>query len=111
MRKVKNIENFIVDLNSNGLDCLTKLELNSVKTLLVIKDGFVLGTITDGDIRKVLINNHLITMPVKYIMNNDYFFGLNKKECQDIFKKHYYIFLVPQIDGDRKLIEIYTRDI
>ena len=90
---------------------MPKLELNNVKTLLVMKGDIAVGTVTDGDIRKVLINNRLLTIPVKHLMNEDYHFGLDESQCVEIFKKYPYIFMVPLVDINRKLLKIFTRNI
>jgi CBS domain-containing protein len=111
MKKIENIENYTIDVDSDGNHCLPKLELNNVKTLLVMKDDVVVGTVTDGDIRKALINNRLLSIPVKHLMKSDYHFGFNESECAEVFNKYPYIFMVPLIDANRKLIKIFTRDI
>jgi predicted transcriptional regulator len=111
MKKIENIENYTIDIDSDGNHCLPKLELNNVKTLLVMKGDITLGTITDGDIRKALINNRLLSMPVKHLMNSDYHFGSNESECEEIFNKYPYIFMVPIVDDNRKLLKIFIRDI
>jgi CBS domain-containing protein len=111
MKKNENIENYTIDIDSDGNHCLPKLELNNVKTLLVMRGDFAVGTVTDGDIRKALINNRLLSMPVKHLMKSDYHFGFNESECAEIFNKYPYIFMVPLVDDNRRLIKIFTRDI
>jgi len=111
MKKIENIENYIINIDSDGNHCLPKLELNNVKTLLVMKGNIAVGTITDGDIRKALINNRLLSMPVKHLMKSDYHFGFDESECVEIFNKYPYIFMVPLVDHDKKLLKIFIRDI
>jgi CBS domain-containing protein len=110
MIKIINYENYTVNASDYIEICLAKLEINKVKTLLVMDKGRVLGTLTDGDVRKIIINNRLLLIPVKEAMNVDYHFGLKKEECLNIFKKYKHILMVPMVDENRNLIEIYVRD-
>jgi mannose-1-phosphate guanylyltransferase / mannose-6-phosphate isomerase len=111
MKKIVNKDNYIIDIDADVYHCLSKFEVNNVGTLLVMKGNVVVGTVTDGDIRKALINNRLMSIPVKHIMKNDYLFGLNNDECIKIFEKYSFIFMVPLVDEKKQLITIYLRDI
>jgi len=106
-----DIEKFTINVGSELSLCLVKLELNNLKTLLVTNNKKVVGTITDGDIRKALLNNRKLSIPVDQVMNSDYFFGSSESECKIIFKKHSYIFVVPHLNHNRELIKIYLRKV
>jgi predicted transcriptional regulator len=110
MKKIENIENYIISIDSDAYHCLPKFEINNAGTLLVMKKNTVVGTITDGDIRKVLIKHRLLSIPVKDVMKNDYKFGLNESECDLIFKTYPYIFITPQVSENRELIQLFQRD-
>jgi len=111
MKKVNDTEKYTIDIDSDAYHCLPKFEINNVGTLLVLKKNVVVGTITDGDIRKALIKNRLLSIPVKNIMNSDYRFGLDVEGCKKIFDKHPYIFMVPMVTDEKLLVEIFLRDI
>lgn len=111
MKKIENTEAYTIDVESDAYHCLPKFEINNVGTLLVLKKAIVVGTITDGDIRKALINNRLLSIPVKSIMKSDYKFGLNESDCKEIFRLYPYIFMVPMVAENKELISIYIRDV
>lgn len=110
MKKVDDTEKYTIDIDSDVYHCLPKFEINNVGTLLVVKKNVVVGTITDGDIRKALINNRLLSAPVKNIMNSDYKFGVSERECGEIFNQYPFIFMAPLVANNRELIAIYIRD-
>lgn len=109
MKSVEIFENYIINIDSDIFHCLPKFEVNNLGSLLVVKDSMVVGTITDGDIRKALINNRLLTMPIKHVMNSSYKFGFNESECLKILEDHSYIFVVPLVSEDRRLLKIFLR--
>jgi hypothetical protein len=111
MKKIKSINNYTIKFDEDAYNCLPKFELNNVRTLLVLKNNTVVGTVTDGDIRKALINNRLMLIPVMHIMKNDYLFGLNEAECEIVLKKYPYVFMVPLVKENKELVQIYVRDI
>jgi predicted transcriptional regulator len=110
MKRIQNIENYTIDIESDIHHCLPKIEINNIGTLLVIKGRKVVGTLTDGDIRKALINNRLLSISVKSIMKVDYKYGINESSCMEVFEKYFYISLVPQIDEDKNLVNIFLRE-
>ena len=107
MKKVSIIDIYTVDVESNAFSCLAKFEINNARTILVVKNGKVLGTVTDGDIRKVLVNQRLLTIPVRTVMNNHFHYGLNEGDCEKIFKKYPHISLVPLVNSHMDLLDIY----
>ena len=68
-----------VSSSSSLLDCLKKLEDSVWKISFVIdKSSKVLGSITDGDIRRHLINSGDIRDPITSVMNHNYLFLIDK---------------------------------
>jgi CBS domain-containing protein len=100
----------MIDIESDIYHCLLKFEVNNVGTLLVNKNNKILGTVTDGDIRKALINQRMLNIPVKDVMNTSFLFGVNTKECKEIFISNVHIMLVPLLTENKELISIFVRD-
>ena len=111
MKKIDNLEIYTIDIDSNIYQCLAKFEINNVRTILVVKNNIVVGTLTDGDIRKALLNNRMLSMPVMHLMNSNYHFGLNQLECKEVLDKYPYIFMVPLVGERKQLIGLFVRDI
>jgi dTDP-glucose pyrophosphorylase len=91
-------------------DAIKLLDLNGNGVLPVVtEDEKLLGLITDGDVRKALLNNNL---DLKYIINkNPHKLNIETSEKQianylkKIHRRH-----IPLVDDDNKLIKVFTLD-
>ena len=88
------------------------MKKNKHRSLIIVNDGRVVGTISDGDIRKALINNALFIVEVTKIMNKDFHYLF---EDFDITRKNEYldkhnIFIVPIVDQEFNLLNVLTKD-
>ena len=87
---------------------MLSIDMNTHRTVIVVNDrNVVVGTLSDGDIRKALLDGRLFTTPVHRVMNPD-FISLTAKErdrAKAIFDEHH-IFLIPVIDEGGVLLEI-----
>ncbi len=107
-----NIKKYTIDHNESTYNALKKIEDNSSGTLVVLNNGIVLGTLTDGDIRKLLIAQNNLEVPVKYGMNRNFIFSLesnNKTKDVAIFEENPTIRLCPIINKEGKLVDILIR--
>lgn len=69
-RKKDKLEKIMVEPNSPLLDSLPKMEEAALQVLLVIDDQKKLvGTVTDGDIRRALLNGLDLRTQIKNVMN------------------------------------------
>ena len=61
-----DINNFIINIKSSLVDVLKKIdETGSLQTVFVVNDeNKLLGTITDGDIRRAFINGLTLDNPI-----------------------------------------------
>ncbi len=109
MKQVKNHEPYLIEHNQTIYDCLIKFEQNKVHTLLVKNGIKIVGTITDGDIRKALIKLRTLYTTVNLVMNTDYFWCQTEGDCEDLFAKYEYILLIPMLSQQRELLSIYLR--
>lgn len=89
---------------------MLSIDTNTHRTVIVVNDAdVVVGTLSDGDIRKALLDGRLFTTPVHRVMNPD-FIALTLQErdrAAAIFDEHH-IFLIPVIDEHGKLLDILT---
>lgn len=109
---MQNSKKHIVNLNDrarNALKALDVLEDSVSRTLFVINDDLCLvGSLTDGDIRRGLLNGLEISDTIEKFMNINFKFLKNSSDnLEEIreFKKNE-INLIPLIDDDLKLLEI-----
>ena len=116
LQKINGWEkNLIIGKNSIR-DSLKKINILKKKTLFVInsyKKKQLIGTITEGDIRRALINGFNLNDKISIITNKSYL-GIFKKD--DIYKnvnkiKQYSISLIPQLNKQKKIVQIYSLDL
>ena len=90
-------------------DALVQIESNRQRSLIVMDNEKVCGTLSDGDIRRAIINRVLLDVKIKSIMNLEFQF-VGKSATEHEIKerlKHPDIFILPQIDENKKLIKIH----
>lgn len=103
---------FTISPDKTVYDALVKIEASKYGTLIVTRDNLVVGTITDGDIRKILIKHRMLNIPVREVMNQHFVYlnENNTDESQEIFRKSFFVRLVPVVDTDGHLISVILRD-
>lgn len=109
---MNNKKQHIVNVNADArvaLRALDHLKDLVSRTLFVVEDSHkLIGTLTDGDIRRGLLNGLEISQPISDFMNSSFKY-LNESEDNIVNLKEYRqmgIQLLPLIDKDRKLIDI-----
>ena len=108
----KTYPKYTVSKEETTYNALKQIEDNLVGTLIVLHQNKVVGMLTDGDIRKLLIANNMLTIPVKYAMNRNYIFITeddNQDTINQIFNEHSTIRLLPVINDKGTLLDIKIR--
>ena len=109
---MNNFSKYVIDKSSSVRDAIVKLDTLSgsgILTLFVTDGKKMIGTLTDGDIRRYLIENESLNTSVVEIMKHDYcYIYQNEKNIQKIrdFRKAG-IKLLPCIDENGILLKIY----
>ena len=102
----------IVNKNQQARVALKALDVlgdNVSRTLFVVNDNLKLvGSLTDGDIRRGLLNGLEISQNIELFMNVDFKFLKNSKHNLDLIKtfKLNEINLIPVIDDNYQLIQV-----
>jgi dTDP-glucose pyrophosphorylase len=109
---MNNIPNYIIHKGSQArfaLKILDGLPDNSVRTIFVIdEDSRIMGSLSDGDIRRGLLNGLEISSPVEDFMNPNFKY-LNVGENNVNLIREYRkvdINLIPLLDNDFRLVQI-----
>lgn len=95
-------------------DALKKLDRTAEKVLVVVdKEDGLLGALTDGDIRRCILQNRSLDAAIAGVYNNSPIF-LHREDCtpemvRDIFVK-YRIALVPLVNRYKQVVEFATWD-
>lgn len=104
------MRNVLINHTSNILDSLNQLnELHNVSmTLFVVDDNQrMLGTLTDGDIRRALISGVGLDTSVREIMFTRFSYLSNVSDIRGLKNlRNRHITLVPVLDEDRHIVKI-----
>ena len=65
----KNLDNFTVDKTDTIRTAMLKITANKYRVVVVLDGRKVVGTVSDGDIRRALLKEVLPIAPVEKIMN------------------------------------------
>lgn len=108
----KNLQQFIIKPSASVLEALEKIDKNKKGFLVVLNGaGIVLGTLTDGDVRRALISGKTMKDRVGDIYNRT-FLALHANgqigSAIELFKNEKIKFL-PVIDLENHLVNIITK--
>jgi dTDP-glucose pyrophosphorylase len=108
----KKIKNITINLQSTLRKSMIKIKKNKMKGLIVIdKNNILLGTLTDGDLRKHILKNNNLNQKITQIYNkNPKYLFENKftlKKAKNYIEKYNLTFL-PVVDQEKKLVSFLT---
>lgn len=100
-----------IESGSSIKDAMLLIEFNMHKSIVVVSKRKVLGIVSDGDIRKAILHQKLLSSPVDDIMNINYIKITedNEQKAKDIFNKLDYVYILPVVDASNNLIKIFSR--
>lgn len=94
-----------------ALVALNKLSSDSLTLFVLNAEGKMVGTLTDGDIRRKLIEGISLKAPVSEMMNRNFVY-LEINEKDGVWKIRKYkrkgITLLPVLDEEKKIVRIYN---
>ena len=102
--ETKNIKKTTIQETNTVIHAIKKLNNNELKTLFVVnQNNQVLGTITDGDIRRSFLKNKHLNLPLKKIMNKKFEkIFLNRKTSFSKFENN----IIPVLDKKKRILKI-----
>lgn len=88
----------------------SKIESNRHRSLIIVDGSKIVGTLSDGDLRKAMLSRRLLSTPVKELMNVNFIFVFanERRRAKDIFREKD-IFLIPVVDDRFNLLDIIMR--
>lgn len=109
----KKMKNIFINTNSSIKETIKQLNNSGLKTLIVLNQYKKLaGTISDGDIRKAILNDQDLDKSInKIFQKKPFIINLDKDKSyniKEIFIK-YNFDIIPVINKSNKVIRIYTR--
>lgn len=89
---------------------MVAIDKNSHRSVVVVNDAnVVVGTVSDGDIRRALLDGRVPTTPVHRVMNADFVAVTDGDvdRAKEIFSQSQ-VFIIPVIDEHGKLVRVLT---
>ena len=108
---IKDLKKYTLEHTKTIKDALVQIEKNKSGFVIILKNDTVIGTLTDGDIRRALIESSQLKDEITSIMRSDFTYVTEKDTLStiiDYFKSEKYSFL-PIISSEKKLVNIITR--
>ena len=107
-------EKYCVSSGAIVKDAIKILNAQKGKIVIVLNsENAVVGTITDGDIRRALLDKVTVDYPVEKVMNRDYLFvkeeNYSEQRARELFIKHS-IKQLPILDTKKNLVSIIFSD-
>ncbi len=106
---LKNLlEKIIIDEQLSLRKALSILDEAGTRIVLVVDAGRILrGVITDGDVRRYILRNGSLDIPVLQIMNKDFvFLGEGEThQVQESFQKHQ-VTHIPIVDAEGRVVDL-----
>ncbi len=107
---MKDFSNHTIQQTSPLIEAFKQLNKVTVhQTLFVLNsDQQLIGTLTDGDIRRGFIENKTLNDSVDMFMNREFHFLMNEISPQKIkeFRKKF-VKLIPLLDENKKIIKVF----
>ena len=107
------IKNSIVSVKSDIVEAVKVINSNNARTAIVITvDGKAVGTITDGDVRRHIVNSGSLTDNVCGIMNENFIYAdieMSNSQCVALMRENS-IRQIPVLNRSGELIKQYINN-
>lgn len=78
------LNNFIVGRKDTLATAMSKIEINRNRTIIIAENLRMYGLLTDGDIRKALLNGRTLTTICEVVMNRNFKVASSKKQALEL---------------------------
>ena len=93
--------------NQTVRECMVVIDEHAKRISFILENGILVGVVTDGDIRRALLNDTKLDEPINSIMNEDFVsfqVGTDSKIIREKFNKR--VRYIPLVDGNGYLVDI-----
>lgn len=107
-----NLSKYLINCTSSILDAIKQIENNKKGFIIVVDNNYVMGVLTDGDIRRALINGTELYTELSDITNDNYEFLNEDDNFNSIIEKfkNEKIEFLPILDKSFRLKNILTKN-
>ncbi|WP_320667166.1 nucleotidyltransferase family protein [Prochlorococcus sp. MIT 1307] len=106
---MKQFEQVFIPPSASLIEAISVIDKGALQVALIVdKSNVLLGVLTDGDIRKALLDNRPLTEPVEEYMTKEYKFVREDSSIGEALEimRNYSLMQIPVLDKDNKVIEI-----
>ncbi len=108
---MKNLREILIAPETAILEAIEKIDSGAVQTALVVDgEGRLLGTVTDGDVRRGILKGVPLAAPVSGIMNTEPIAVENTTSRSAILRlmRQWEIGQIPVVDADERVVGLET---
>jgi dTDP-glucose pyrophosphorylase len=105
----KDLEQYLLKKTTSIKDAVGTIEKTSGKIALIVDSNHqLLGTVTDGDVRRAIMNGHSLEEPATNIMNAEPFYSYRNAEQSALFSlmQTKRISNIPIVDEKKRVVNI-----
>jgi arabinose-5-phosphate isomerase len=104
----KDIGPFTVDRTDSIREAMVKITANRIRAVVVLDEGKVVGTVSDGDIRRAFLKDVMPISPVEQIMNLNCVTTTeaDPQRWREIVRRHR-VTLLPIVDRHNVLLDVF----
>jgi|TARA_Y100000310_G_scaffold344034_1_gene454669 CBS domain-containing protein len=111
---IKNTS-FVINENVSIKQAMEAITDNQRGTAIIVDNEFYLvGIVSDGEIRRAMVSGATVLAPVSKIVNTDPTVltknEFNSKKVAEVFNSKNDIEIIPVVDGNNKLIDIAVKN-
>lgn len=105
------LHKFIVDQNNTVKQAMEKMDKNGKEIVYVVSDNKLVGSLSDGDVRRYILNDGDISLPVEQAMHTDpvSIYEIDYSKTQEIFELNSGINSIPELNEDSSIRTILFR--
>jgi CBS domain-containing protein len=99
---------YIIQANCSIEEAWNKIELNRRRSVIVVQGQKVVGTLSDGDIRKAVMSKRLLNTSVRDVMNTNFISlpSSQKSKAEEVARQND-IFLIPIVGKNLRLLDVF----
>jgi CBS domain-containing protein len=102
-----DLTDYVVSPSDTIQHTMEKIDRNGMRAAIVVDEEKVVGTVSDGDIRRALLHNVILMSPVGGIMqlNPRVTTSADPQEREGLITKHN-LTLLPIVDDENRLVDV-----
>lgn len=108
-----HLDKFLISDTATVIEALSKIDKNAEGFLIIKKKDSVLGVLTDGDLRRVILKERDLDTKIKFHINKNFEFiesrDISFNNVSKIFQEKKIKF-IPVLDKQKKLLDVLTKD-